>query len=179
RAGLRADHPSVAAAADVGERAGGVRLLPRARRAPRVGRRGSGRPHLVRGPDRRDHCVPRLRSRGLRAAVDALLLTAMSSRHSLGCTGDRPGRTPMLLQRKTAVVYGGGGFVGGAIARAFAREGATVHLAGRTAATLQVVANEIAAAGGQAYVAVVDALNQAEVEGHAAAVVERSGTLDI
>ena len=85
----------------------------------------------------------------------------------------------MLLQRKTAVVYGGGGFVGGAIARAFAREGATVHLAGRTAVTLQVVANEIAAAGGQAHVAVVDALNEAEVEGHAAAVVERSGTLDI
>lgn len=55
----------------------------------------------------------------------------------------------MLLQHKTAVVYGGGGFVGGAIARAFAREDATVHLAGRTAATLQVVADDIAAAGGR------------------------------
>jgi 3-oxoacyl-[acyl-carrier protein] reductase len=54
-----------------------------------------------------------------------------------------------------------------------------VHLAGRTAATLQVVADGIAAAGGQAYVAVVDALSEAEVDGHAAAVVERSGTLDI
>lgn len=85
----------------------------------------------------------------------------------------------MLLQHKTAVVYGAGGFVGGAIARAFAREGATVHLAGRTAATLQVVADDIAAAGGQAHLAVVDALNEAEVDGHAAAVVERSGTLDI
>jgi NAD(P)-dependent dehydrogenase (short-subunit alcohol dehydrogenase family) len=85
----------------------------------------------------------------------------------------------MLLQRKTAVVYGGGGFVGGAIARAFAREGATVHLAGRTAATLQVVADDIAATGGQAHVAVVDALNEAEVDGHAAAVLEQSGTLDI
>jgi 3-oxoacyl-[acyl-carrier protein] reductase len=85
----------------------------------------------------------------------------------------------MLLQHKTAVVYGGGGFVGGAVARAFAREGATVHLAGRTAATLQVVADDIAAAGGQAHVAVVDALSEAEVDGHAAAVVERSGTLDI
>jgi 3-oxoacyl-[acyl-carrier protein] reductase len=85
----------------------------------------------------------------------------------------------MLLQHKIAVVYGGGGFVGGAIARAFAREGATVHLAGRTAATLQMVADDIATAGGQAQVAVVDALNEAEVDGHAAAVVERSGTLDI
>ena len=85
----------------------------------------------------------------------------------------------MLLQHKTAVVYGAGGFVGGAIARAFAREGATVQLAGRTAATLQVVAGDIAAAGGQAHVAVVDALDEAEVDSHAAAVVERSGTLDI
>jgi 3-oxoacyl-[acyl-carrier protein] reductase len=85
----------------------------------------------------------------------------------------------MLLQHKTAVVYGAGGFVGGAIARAFAREGATVHLVGRTATTLQVVADDIAAVGGQAHVAVVDALNQAEVDSHAAAVVERSGTLDI
>jgi NAD(P)-dependent dehydrogenase (short-subunit alcohol dehydrogenase family) len=85
----------------------------------------------------------------------------------------------VLLPDKTAVVYGGGGAVGGAIARAFAAEGARVHLAGRTAATLQVVADEIAAAGGQAYVAVVDALEEAAVEGHAAAVVERSGTLDI
>ncbi|MGH3465951.1 MAG: SDR family NAD(P)-dependent oxidoreductase [Kribbellaceae bacterium] len=85
----------------------------------------------------------------------------------------------MLLKDKTAVVYGAGGFVGGAIARAFAREGATVHLAGRTAATLQVVADDIAEAHGRAYVAVVDALNEAEVDRHAAAVVERSGTLDI
>jgi 3-oxoacyl-[acyl-carrier protein] reductase len=67
----------------------------------------------------------------------------------------------MLLQHKTAVVYGAGGSVGGAFARAFAREGATVHLAGRTAATLQVVADDIAAVGGQAHVAVVDALNEA------------------
>src|SRR4029450_8756399 len=85
----------------------------------------------------------------------------------------------MLMQHKTAVVYGAGGSVGGAIARAFAREGATVHLAGRTAATLQVVADDIAAAGGQAHVGVRDALDEAEVDSHAAAVVERSGTLDI
>lgn len=47
----------------------------------------------------------------------------------------------MLLQERTAVIYGGGGSVGGAIARAFAGEGAQVHLAGRTAATLQAVAD--------------------------------------
>jgi 3-oxoacyl-[acyl-carrier protein] reductase len=85
----------------------------------------------------------------------------------------------VLLLGKTAVVYGGGGHVGGAIARAFAGEGATVELAGRTAATLQAVADDIAAADGRAHVAVVDALDEAAVDAHAAAVVERSGTLDI
>nr|MDQ4040446.1 SDR family oxidoreductase [Actinomycetota bacterium] len=38
----------------------------------------------------------------------------------------------MLLQSKNAVIYGGGGSIGGAVARAFAREGARVFLAGRT-----------------------------------------------
>jgi NAD(P)-dependent dehydrogenase (short-subunit alcohol dehydrogenase family) len=85
----------------------------------------------------------------------------------------------MLLQHKTAVVYGAGGFVGGAIARAFAREGATVHLAGRTATTLRAVADDITATGGQAYAAVVDALDEAAVDGHAADIAGRSGALDI
>jgi len=43
----------------------------------------------------------------------------------------------MLLQNKNAVIYGGGGAIGGAVARAFAREGARVFLAGRTLARLK------------------------------------------
>ena len=46
----------------------------------------------------------------------------------------------MLLEDKNAIVYGGGGSVGGAVTRAFAREGAKVFLAGRTQATVEVVA---------------------------------------
>jgi 3-oxoacyl-[acyl-carrier protein] reductase len=46
----------------------------------------------------------------------------------------------MLLQDKNAVIYGGGGSIGGAVARAFGREGATVFLAGRTLAKLESVA---------------------------------------
>ncbi len=42
----------------------------------------------------------------------------------------------MLLQSKNAVVYGGGDAIGGAVARAFAREGAKVFLTGRTLAKL-------------------------------------------
>ena len=37
----------------------------------------------------------------------------------------------MLLQNKNAVIYGGGGAVGGAVAKAFAREGARLLLTGR------------------------------------------------
>jgi 3-oxoacyl-[acyl-carrier protein] reductase len=49
----------------------------------------------------------------------------------------------VLLESKNAVVYGGGGSIGGAVARAFAREGARVHLAGRTLESLEKVAEEI------------------------------------
>lgn len=56
----------------------------------------------------------------------------------------------MLLQNKRAVIYGGGGAIGGAVARAFAREGARVFLAGRTLAKLEQVARDITSAGGKA-----------------------------
>ncbi len=85
----------------------------------------------------------------------------------------------MLLQGKNAVIYGGGGSVGGAVARAFAREGATVHLAGRTMASLEAVADEIRAAGGKAETAQVDALDEAQVDRHADAVAAGAGSLDI
>ncbi|HEY3605934.1 MAG TPA: SDR family oxidoreductase [Pseudonocardiaceae bacterium] len=73
----------------------------------------------------------------------------------------------MLLENKNAIVYGGGGAIGGAVARAFAREGATVHLAGRTLATVERVAEEIRAAGGAASAAQLDALDEAAVDEHA------------
>jgi NAD(P)-dependent dehydrogenase (short-subunit alcohol dehydrogenase family) len=80
-----------------------------------------------------------------------------------------------LLQGKVAVVYGGAGSIGGAIARTFAREGAQVHLAGRTGATLQAVAAEIGAAGA----AVVDARDVDAVERHQRDVVAAAGRIDV
>ena len=56
----------------------------------------------------------------------------------------------MLLENKTAIVYGAGGTIGGAVARTFAREGAKVFLSGRTLSKVQRVADEIVAAGGTA-----------------------------
>jgi 3-oxoacyl-[acyl-carrier protein] reductase len=85
----------------------------------------------------------------------------------------------MLLEHKNAVIYGGAGGIGSAVARGFAREGATVHLAGRTLATLDRVADEIRAAGGRAETAQVDALDEAAVDQHAAAVAASAGSLDI
>ncbi|MGW1345501.1 SDR family NAD(P)-dependent oxidoreductase [Kribbella sp. NPDC002412] len=78
----------------------------------------------------------------------------------------------MLLQDKTAIVYGGGGAMGGAIARAFAAEGAKVHLAGRTLAKLEKVAAEIDAAS----VAVVDAYGADAVNAHVASI---EGRIDV
>ena len=48
-----------------------------------------------------------------------------------------------VLEGKVAVIYGGGGSIGGGVARTFAREGARVFLAGRTRDTLDAVAKEI------------------------------------
>lgn len=85
----------------------------------------------------------------------------------------------MLLENKNAVIYGAGGSIGGAVARAFAREGVRVFLAGRTEAKLQAVADDIRAAGGRADSAAVDALDEEAVDRHADAVVAEAGSLDI
>jgi 3-oxoacyl-[acyl-carrier protein] reductase len=85
----------------------------------------------------------------------------------------------VLLQSKNAVIYGGGGSIGGAVARAFAREGARVHLAGRTLERVEEVAEEIRAAGGAAEAAHVDALDEKAVEEHADALAARAGSIDI
>lgn len=84
-----------------------------------------------------------------------------------------------LLLDKSAVIYGGGGAIGGAVARTFAREGARVFLAGRTQAKLDAVACDIAAAGGTVETAQVDVLDQQAVDLHAAAVAASAGGIDI
>jgi 3-oxoacyl-[acyl-carrier protein] reductase len=85
----------------------------------------------------------------------------------------------VLLEDKNAVIYGGGGAIGGAVARAFAREGATVFLAGRTRAKLDKVAEEIRSAGGSAETAQVDALDERAVDQHADAVAAEAGSIDV
>jgi NAD(P)-dependent dehydrogenase (short-subunit alcohol dehydrogenase family) len=88
-------------------------------------------------------------------------------------------RQIMLLKEKNAVIYGAGGAVGGAVARAFVREGAKVFLTGRNLDTIRVVAATLAADGGIAEVAQVDALDEHAVEQHASAMTDKVGSIDI
>ena len=85
----------------------------------------------------------------------------------------------MLLENKVSVIYGGGGAIGGAIARAFAREGARVFLAGRTRAKLDKVVSEIRSAGGAVDAASVDALDKRQVDAYVDTIARQAGRLDI
>jgi 3-oxoacyl-[acyl-carrier protein] reductase len=85
----------------------------------------------------------------------------------------------VLLENKNAIVYGAAGSIGGAVARAFARDGARVFLAGRTVATLEEVAADIRAHGGTAEVGQVDALDKDSVDAHAASVAAAAGSIDV
>jgi 3-oxoacyl-[acyl-carrier protein] reductase len=85
----------------------------------------------------------------------------------------------MLLKDKTAIIHGAGGAVGGAVAKAFGREGARVFLSGRQLGPVQAVAREIAAAGGSAEAARVDALDEQAVQRHTDQVAEQAGGIDV
>ncbi len=84
-----------------------------------------------------------------------------------------------LLDGKNAILYGGGGRIGAGIARVFAREGATVFLAGRRLEPLEALVAEISGVGGKAHFAVLDALDERAVEDHARSVVEQAGSIDV
>jgi NAD(P)-dependent dehydrogenase (short-subunit alcohol dehydrogenase family) len=85
----------------------------------------------------------------------------------------------MMLKNKIAVIHGAGGDIGGAVARAFAREGAKLFLSGRNLGTVKAVAADIIGRGGVAEAAQVDALDEQAVEKYVGAVAEKAGTIDI
>jgi NAD(P)-dependent dehydrogenase (short-subunit alcohol dehydrogenase family) len=85
----------------------------------------------------------------------------------------------MLLQDKVAVIYGAGGAIGGAVARAFASEGAKLFLTGPKLAPVEAVAKDIVAAGGSAEAAQVDALDEQAVEEDLQSVIDKAGRVDI
>jgi NAD(P)-dependent dehydrogenase (short-subunit alcohol dehydrogenase family) len=81
----------------------------------------------------------------------------------------------MMLKDKVAVIYGAGGAIGGAVARAFAAEGANLFLTGRYLAPVEVVARDV----GAAEAAAVDALDEGAVDRHLRSVVDKAGRVDI
>ncbi len=85
----------------------------------------------------------------------------------------------MLLHGKTAVIYGGGGAIGGAMARTFAQEGAHVFIAGRSLDKLERVAADIRALGGLVDIAQVDALDTSAVAEHTEQILTKAGCIDV
>jgi NAD(P)-dependent dehydrogenase (short-subunit alcohol dehydrogenase family) len=84
-----------------------------------------------------------------------------------------------MLKNKVAVIYGAGGAIGGAVARAFAAEGAILFLTGRHLAPVEAVARDVAAADGSADVAKLDALDEQAVDNHLQSVIDEAGRVDI
>jgi 3-oxoacyl-[acyl-carrier protein] reductase len=85
----------------------------------------------------------------------------------------------MLLENKNAVIYGAGGSLGGAVARAFAAAGARVFVTGYRPESIEKTAAAIRALGGLAETAVVDGFDKRAIEEHLAAVVQEAGSVDI
>jgi NAD(P)-dependent dehydrogenase (short-subunit alcohol dehydrogenase family) len=85
----------------------------------------------------------------------------------------------MMLENKVAVIYGAGGAIGSAVARAFASEGANLFLTGRHLAPVELVASDVASAGGSAEAAEVDALDEHAMDNHLQSVIEKAGRVDI
>lgn len=85
----------------------------------------------------------------------------------------------MLLQDKNAVIYGAGGSLGGAVAKALAAAGARVFLTGHKIDSVEIVAQAIRMAGGWAEGAVVDGMDEAAITTHINEVQQKAGTVDI
>lgn len=84
-----------------------------------------------------------------------------------------------ILRNRNAVIYGGGGSLGSTIAKAIAKEGAKVFLAGRRLSSVKEVADGIVDSGGRAEAALVDAMNESEVNAFVDSMIRKGGTLDL
>ncbi len=81
---------------------------------------------------------------------------------------------------RVAVITGGGGTLGGAVARGFGIEGASVAVGYRSSSSQAAeVAAELAARGGHAHCGQLDVADQASVDAFVADVVRRYGRLDV
>ena len=92
---------------------------------------------------------------------------------------DVPKSDVFRLDDRVALIAGGGGAIGSAMARAFAGAGAKVVVMGLKTDPTAGVAQEITDAGGEALAVSADATSEAECAAAVAQAVERFGRLDI
>ena len=85
----------------------------------------------------------------------------------------------MKLAENVAIVTGGGGSIGRAVARELAAEGAAIVVADVNAARAQAVADEIQSTGRTALALALDVRQRPDVQAMVATVVERFGRIDI
>jgi 3-oxoacyl-[acyl-carrier protein] reductase len=85
----------------------------------------------------------------------------------------------MILKNKNAIIYGAGGSLGGAVAKALAASGANLYLTGRSISSVKKIAEDILKSGGYAEVEQVNATNEAEIENHIRLVKQKTGSVDI
>ena len=83
------------------------------------------------------------------------------------------------LDGRVALIAGGGGAIGGAIAEAFAGVGAKIVVGGRRQETLEATLAKVAAAGSEGVAVVADATSEADADGMVAAARDRFGRIDI
>ncbi len=84
-----------------------------------------------------------------------------------------------LLKDKLALITGGGGGLGSAMAQGFAREGARVIVADLDRAKAQVVAQKIQDAGGQAWAESIDVTDRAATAELAVRLAAQFGPIDV
>jgi NAD(P)-dependent dehydrogenase (short-subunit alcohol dehydrogenase family) len=85
----------------------------------------------------------------------------------------------MKLEGKVAIVTGGGGGIGRAIALRFAREGSKIVIAGPTEQKIRDVTQEAREADGQALAVLADVADEASVERMVRATLAEFGQIDI
>jgi NAD(P)-dependent dehydrogenase (short-subunit alcohol dehydrogenase family) len=83
------------------------------------------------------------------------------------------------LEGRVALVPGGGGAIGAALAEGLAGAGARVAVAGRTRTSLDAAVERVAAAGSEGLAVVADATDEADAERMVAETVDRFGRIDI